>query len=230
MQLTCLGGTFNPADSSYDFSNADPRWDLTHWWGPMFAKDGVTPVPSEISQDYKSQGEYLPFLALPDYSTQDYGDEIGLYLVKWGGARCRKVQFDAKASGASYTDADFVIYRYADALLLSAEAHYRLGETGEALDLVNEVRARVNATPRTEINLQALLDERGLEMAWESSRREDQIRFGTWTEPTLNKYAGAPHANVAGPWVYDATGYTCVYAIPQSVLDLNSNLTQNPGF
>ena len=58
---------------------------------------------------------------------------------------------------AHYTNADFVVYRYADALLLAAEAQYRLGNISEALTLVNEVRNRVNAQPRETLTLQDYL-------------------------------------------------------------------------
>ena len=224
-----FGGTYDEATGEYDFSNADPRWDLSFWWGPLYGKDGQR-CPSAISEDYNPYGEYLPFDALPDYSVEDFGDLKGKYIVKWGGARLRKVAYDMSATAAWYSDADVVVYRYADALLLAAEAKYRLGDTGGALNLINTVRARVGATPRTTLDAQALLDERGLELAWESWRREDLIRFGEYTEATIDKYVGAPHANVAGEWSYDANGHTTVLPIPTDVLNLNTNLTQNPGY
>ena len=174
----------------------------------------------------------MPFEALPDYSVEDFGDLKGKYFVKWGGARLKKVQFDPASINRFKvdTDADIVVYRYADALLLAAEAYYRNGDSPTALSLVNQVRARVEATPRTTIDAQALLDERGLELAWESWRREDQIRFGTYTEATRDKYVGCPHANVSVAWTYDGNGHTTVLPIPQDVLNLNTNLTQNPGY
>jgi len=226
---TLFGGTHGADTKVYDFSAADPRWDLSFWWGPLYGSNGLR-VASGISEAFNPYGEYLPFDAKPDYSVEAYGDLIGKYIVKWGGARLRKIEFDKSASNATQTDADCVVYRYADALLLAAEAKYRLGLTADALALVNTVRARVNATPRTTIDLQAILDERALELAWEGWRREDQIRFGTYTEPTMDKYVGVPHANVAANWVYDAAGKTIVLPIPTTVLNLNTNLTQNVGY
>ena len=43
-------------------------------------------------------------------------------------------------------------------------------------------------------------------------------------------WVGCPHANVAGAWSYDADGHTIVLPIPQDILNLNSNLSQNPGY
>ena len=37
-------------------------------------------------------------------------------------------------------------------------------------------------------------------------------------------------ATGAGAWSYDATGYKLVFPIPQSVLELNTKLSQNPGY
>jgi hypothetical protein len=171
----------------------------------------------------------MPFEIRPHYDAGNYADDVGLYVVKWAGARVKKVEPD-KSDNAWRQNADMVVYRYADAMLLSAEAKYRLGDDAGALALVNEVRARVGATPRTTIGLQSILDERALELMWEPYRREDQIRFGTYTEQTRDKYVGAPAANTAGPWAYDASGYTVVFPIPNDAINLNSNLTQNPGY
>jgi hypothetical protein len=231
LECAYLFGGIKTGDQTYDFSNADPRWNMSFWWGPLYGKTGAR-VASGISEAYNPYGEYLPFDALPDYSTEAFSDLKGKYIVKWGGARLKKVQFDPGSINMFKvdTDADIVVYRYADALLLAAEAYYRNGDAANALALINQVRARVNATPRTSVDAQTILDERGLELAWESWRREDQIRFGTYTEATRDKYVGCPHANVSVAWSYDADGHTTVLPIPQNVLNLNTNLTQNPGY
>ena len=125
---------------------------------------------------------------------------------------------------------DLVIWRYADALLLKAEAEYRLGNTAAALALVNEVRERVKAAPRTSLTLNDILDERMLELAWEGTRRQDQVRFCTFTQPTVDRYVGVWHNASAGDYNNDTRGYTCVYPIPYAVLNLNPKLKQNPGY
>ncbi|WP_434088643.1 RagB/SusD family nutrient uptake outer membrane protein, partial [Acinetobacter baumannii] len=74
-----------------------------------------------------------------DYDVTSYSDPKGLYIVKWAGARVKKLELDKTDKNtmwAHYTNADFVVYRYADALLLAAEAQYRLGNISEALTLV----------------------------------------------------------------------------------------------
>jgi hypothetical protein len=150
--------------------------------------------------------------------------------VKCAGARFKKYEFDRSTTINECINNDLVIWRYADALLLKAEAEYRLGNTGAALELVNQVRNRVNAEPRTALTLNDLLNERMLELAWEGTRRQDQVRFCTFTQPTADRYVGVWHNASAGDYNNDTKGYTNVYPIPYAVLNLNTNLKQNPGY
>ncbi|MBR4167525.1 MAG: RagB/SusD family nutrient uptake outer membrane protein, partial [Bacteroidales bacterium] len=184
-----------------------------------------------VSEDKYPEGIYIGYEARNDFSTDDYSDPWGLYLVKWAGVRIKKYEYDPTTSGQNYFNADRVIFRYADMLLLAAEAQYRLGKKAEALALVNQVRARVGVDALTDITIKDILDEKLREEIWETmGRRGDQVRFGTYTEADEDKYQGVKHAIVASDWVYDATGYTTVFPIPVSVISLNSNLTQNPGY
>ncbi len=73
---------------------------------------------------------------------------------------------------------DIVLFRYADALLMKAEAKVRNGEDGS--QELNAVRARVGM-PAREATLDNILEERLLELVWEGWRRQDLIRFGKFT-------------------------------------------------
>ena len=97
----------------------------------------------------------------------------------------RFVKFEFKNGIAHHADSDFPIYRYADVLLMKAEARMRQnGGTADAvaLDCVNQVhtRAGLPAYTASQLTYNELLDERGRELAWEGHRRDDQIRFGTY--------------------------------------------------
>ncbi|MBO4435108.1 MAG: RagB/SusD family nutrient uptake outer membrane protein [Bacteroidales bacterium] len=99
------------------------------------------------------------------------------------GARFVKFEFDTGI--AHHADSDFPIYRYADVLMMKAEALMRQNggvATQEVLDLVNPIhtRAGLPAYTAATLTLDELLDERGREFAWEGHRRDDQIRFGTY--------------------------------------------------
>lgn len=120
-----------------------------------------------------------------------------------------------------FTDDDgpnnWVVFRYADVLLMLAEA---LGETGEAYDLINMVRVRAGLgtidgnTPGSFQD--KLLQERRVELAFENHRWADLLRFGQ---------AEAVMAAQGKP-----TGGKLLFAIPQREMDLNSNFIQNPGY
>lgn len=65
---------------------------------------------------------------------------------------------------------NIMIYRLAETYLLGAEAHMMLGNTSKGLEYLNTVRNRANAASITEIDLQAVLDERARELAFEGQR------------------------------------------------------------
>lgn len=120
---------------------------------------------------------------------------------------------------------DVPIFRYADILLMKAEAILR-GATptnGETpMSLINQIRAYVNAPALTAApTLQDLLDERAREFADESWRRNDLIRFGKFEE----KWGFRD--------LYTA-GYTekfrRIFPMPTTVLNLNTIWKQNPGY
>lgn len=216
------------------FECADPRFATSFFYGSCSV--GGTEVGSGVSADKWPKGFYIGYAAKNDYSTEDYSDPWGLYIVKWGGVRIRKYEYDPTTSGQNYFNADRVIFRYGDMLLLAAEAQYRLGETTKATDLLNEVRERAftsdtAAVAVKDMSLQKILDEKIREEIWETmGRRGDLVRYGLYTEANEDKYLGVKRAPVSADWEYDADGYTCVFPIPVDVLNLNKNLSQNPGY
>lgn len=206
----------------YGTANPDPRLKLNFYTDKDYmeetgkaVEDGATDKPLE----------YMPLAVKVDFTAAD-----DPHAMKCSGARMKKYEFDKSTTQQYSFNNDLVIWRYADALLLKAEAEYRMGNKAEALTIVNEVRGRVAATPRTELTLNDILDERMLELAWEGVRRQDQIRFCTFTEPTADRFKGVTHNASAGDYNDDTQGYTMVFPIPYAVLNLNKKLGQNPGY
>ena len=206
----------------YGTANPDPRLKLNFYTDKDYmeetgkaVEDGATDKPLE----------YMPLAVKVDFTAAD-----DPHAMKCSGARMKKYEFDKSTTQQYSFNNDLVIWRYADALLLKAEAEYRMGNKAEALTIVNEVRGRVAATPHTELTLNDILNERMLELAWEGVRRQDQIRFCTFTEPTADRFKGVTHNASAGDYNDDTQGYTMVYPIPYAVLNLNKKLGQNPGY
>jgi hypothetical protein len=139
------------------------------------------------------------------------------------GARFKKFEFEAGINQDMSND--FPVFRYADILLTKAEALVRDNKPGDAVDLYKLVRERagLNADNGGEWGVADLtednmLAERGRELAWEVSRRQDLIRFGKWNDQWQFK---------------DATPgqeYLSLFPIPQPQIDANSKLEQNDGY
>lgn len=142
----------------------------------------------------------------------------GSLYVKTAGARMAKYEVDRTShSDGRQPDNDIVLFRYADALLMKAEAKVRNGEDG-SLEL-NEVRGRVGM-PHREATLDNILQERLLELVWEGWRRQDMVRFGIY-HTSYDQRTQLPE---------EKSGYTTVFPIPQRSIDLNPRLKQNVGY
>lgn len=124
--------------------------------------------------------------------------------------------------------------RGADILLLKAEAFAHNNQLTEAVAIVNEIRARVNL-PELDLSkagsqeqvLDAILNERRLELALEGQRLFDLIRFGKLME-VMNGIDSRDEGRIrqARPFVPEHR----LMPIPQTALDKNANLVQNPGY
>ncbi len=137
--------------------------------------------------------------------------------VAWREAGARIAKFEFEIGGQPNMSNDFPVYRYTDVLLMKAEALWRQNPgDAEALDLVNQVRARAGVSDFTELTAENLLAERGREMFVECHRRSDQIRFGVFDDEWW--------AKPASPMGRD------LFPIPRNQIDANPNLNQNPGY
>ena len=145
------------------------------------------------------------------------------------GARSQKWLPAAPANGGGSSN-DFAIYRYADILLMKAECLLRTnGSNSDANSLVAQVRVRagLSALPAP-LTLKNVYDERGFELTWEGFRRQDMIRFGTFTQQHGGGFAlDGKTLNVVVPAVDD---HFKLFPIPTNAMNTNSLLKQNPGY
>ena len=134
------------------------------------------------------------------------------------------------ADGWASTDNEILI-RLADIILLKAEALNQLGQTAQAIPLINAIRARVNLAPTTASTQSdvaaAILLERRLELSLEGHRWNDLLRAGAQYTITLMNGQVDPSGN---PLNYNVTQNLLLYPIPLSEIQLDANLAQNPGF
>lgn len=119
------------------------------------------------------------------------------------------------------SDVDFPVLRYADVLLMYAEAVNEIGFNAEAVGYVNDVRARAGlpkttATDQSSLRL-AIENERRWEFVFESQRWFDLVRTGRYVEIMKSKNLNVNDFNI-------------LFVIPQREIDLNPSLIQNRGY
>jgi len=189
-----------------------------------------------------------PLLGDPDGKPLNFGNmgtgrpqlhELGPQALRQDGVRIGKWEIGMGSIPGSMSN-DYAVFRYADVLLMKAEALFRQGSAGEALTLVNQIRARAGVADLTTLDGVVsfdidddnqvipggeLFNEIGREMFAENHRRQDLIRWGMWTD--LEKWL-LPFYNVGDTYVTD--DYTTLYPVHRDKLDANPNLTQNPGY
>ena len=149
----------------------------------------------------------------------------------------------------SRTDANYPFLRYADVLLILAEASNELnGPTQEAVDALNMVRTRNNATPRAYEQFEegstvrvdgvsipvspkatlrsSIIEERAMELALEGDRRWDLIRWGIYL-PAMNAIGGTDEPGN----VKERSEKHLLFPIPTLEVLTNKAITQNnPGW
>ena len=188
----------------YGEADQDTRFEKNYWSGEV-----IGPNSDRITDRLGNPLIYYPLEVSLDLSNSPY--------METAGARMRKYEIDRFATNdGKLMDNDIVLFRYADVLLMIAEAKVRKGEDGQPyFDLVRK-RSSMHTLPAT---LDNILNERMIELAWEGWRRNDMIRFGVYK----STYAGADEVD-------ESDRHTIVFPIPNDVLSLNTNLHQNPGY
>ena len=161
-------------------------------------------------------------------------DNVFTFLQGYAVTKYRNVtSTGSSGSDAEYVDTDFPMFRYADVLLMYAEAVLRGGSGGDettALEYINDIRDRAYGDASgniaaSDLNLDFLLEERGRELYWEAHRRSDLRRFGKLTDASyLWPWKGATAEGIG----VDEKFNFC--PIPASDINSNPNLVQSTGY
>lgn len=212
-----------PLDPRIDFTVGRRGIDL-NGYGPNAGKDNVRAAFGDISG---------PFVAKKNFYTA--GDATNIGTGGWGEQR----------SGINYH-----IIRYADVLLMAAEAAVETGNLEKARGYVNQVRQRAINSPRADSSPNYVIDtynsswtdaavarkavrfERRLELGMEGQRLFDLRRWGNFVD-VMNAYIANEARTIAnyGQKSQAAQSKHMMLPIPLNAIDTSEgNLTQNPGF
>ena len=143
-----------------------------------------------------------------------------------------------------YGPTDFVLIRYADVLLMWAEALNEQGLTSDAMAKVNEVRARAGAALLQDANSslptfvsgqvdlrERIRNERRVEFPNEGINFFDEMRWKSWKDKVF--YAGNGVKQIWGKVVYAYSfkgDYLYNWPVPAVEIERNPNLVQTPGW
>jgi starch-binding outer membrane protein, SusD/RagB family len=206
--------------------------------GYQYLADGKTQVSDDGADGADPDGKPLNFGNMFHPGVPQI-NELGPQAWRQSGVRIGKWEYEI--GGTSDMSNDYSVFRYADVLLMKAEAEWRLVPTDpDALIQVNLIRQRAGLNGLTTLDGKLsfdlagavvsggeLFNERGREMVFEHSRRQDLIRFGLWDQ--VNKWV-LPHHNTTDVTDAKTGAYLTLYPIPKPKLAANPNLVQNPGY
>jgi len=152
----------------------------------------------------------------------------------YGVASVRKFDDPASLFSTNSSTRDVVLARVGETYLVAAEAYFKAGNSGKALERINEVRRRA-ALPgydlqisESDLSIDFILDERGRELAGEYHRWMDLKRTGK-----LIEYCVKYNPEITGEDFFKGTDgqNKILRPIPRDAIDLNhADVQQNPGY
>lgn len=252
-------------------------------WGTYIG--GLVDAPSTSADANSVMGRAaVNFRVIPEwkkfFDEKDERRDIAIctYTWKWNAALQTHEKVESSASNwtpgkwrrewmpigykePNYTDVNFCLLRYADVVLMAAEAYNEIGNTPKAWELLNSVRRRAGATEITSANYASLLKapkvfnldfindeeekgkfhtalywERGFELAFESQRKYDLIRWGIMKE-AVQLFGEKTQLNTSTRVTYPAgtnfqKGKHELLPIPEDEIQINYKLEKknNPGY
>jgi hypothetical protein len=258
--LSFIASTFEHRDGSLpDLSTStltSKQWTLDELWGNMeprfFASVYTYGTPWQGStidwhKALKVNGQYLSdqnaaYQGVPHVGlqSQKQGPYTSFGVLKYLDENKNNMSADFASSQ------DWIVFRYAEILLNHAECSFKLGKTGEALNMVNLLRERAGVKTRDNITFGLIQKERKVELAFEGSRYWDLRRWRIATDiltkretglryildfatkklelQILEKVDGGPNVSA----VFEPHHY--YLPITKARTQQNTNLEENPGY
>lgn len=208
-------GFFNPRKSLYD---------------AFVEREGANGYRLTQTMRTAAQMEAIGVKVLPGESIT--GNE-GYFVWK---SRLLKEDNVSPGSQPWFVWTNYRIMRYAEVLLLAAEAHVQGGDKGKALDYINRIRTRAKLAPLGSVTLDDVKKEKRLELCLESVRFQDLVRWGD-AETVLAEQGKQIPAftgmEVDYRWSNPTYGFKAKHKllpIPRKEMELNPNMTQNEGW
>lgn len=218
-------------DTEYDFWGNNPQssW-LSTFMGPrnsdfVAGSYGWNQPTEEFVNQYE-QGDKRKDLTVFYAGCPDFDGKAYKSSFSNTGYNVRKFLVSKTVSPEYNTSAaNFVVYRYADILLKKAEALNEMGHPDQAAAPLNIVRKRAGLAAVSDLTQEAMrekiIHERRMELAFEGHRWFDMIRVNNG-EYAIQYLKSIGKSNV--------NKNRLLFPIPQTEMDANTLMTQNPGY
>ena len=216
----------NGKESVFEIQYTDAITDLGSAYANLFAPTGSTELTNGVGKTLNRNLPTDEFVSA--YDSNDKRKEVSIGTTSQGIYYCKK--FVKAPVLENQSDANFIVLRYTDVLMMYAEAlnEIKYIADGEAFNYLNMIRTRagLKAYTSTEIKNQnefreAILNERRFEFAFENQRWFDLVRTGKAVEIMNRTMEGD----------YQIDNHNLLYPIPQTQRDIVPGvLTQNPGY
>jgi len=213
-------------------NDAMPNWYMQHLFPGDYAKGNAGSKVIERGGGW--YGYAMPWDVYDKYEVGDLRTNtiITEYEADWGGMVDRNSSWFKGAIPLKYTGIqgngpsyaiDWVVFRYADVLLLVSEAINEQRGPNDAYQFVNQVRERAGVAPWSGMTKEqfrdAILEERGKELFGEGVRRQDLIRHGKCIEKAIER------------GVTNAKPHHVLFPIPEDVIIEGEGVVkQNNGY
>ncbi len=215
-----------PVNPDNPFENKDPRWGyIVFYTGQPIGNSTYNSWPDSPTPDRVSSTEF---------STLN-----GYNLKKW-------IDYESFSENPNLGDINMILMRYADVLLMYAEAKIELNDIDQSVyDAINDIRQRptvnmpVITAGKTQDELRDIVrDERVKELAFEGLRIYDinrwkigEVKAGLlqgmhYKDATTGEWKILDYGSVAS--FNEARDYC--WPVPQAEMDINDVITQNPGY
>ena len=162
---------------------------------------------------YGSEGVFL-------YKNQSFKSDL---VIDFSGFQC--FQFT-----------DLKVMRYAEVLLMAAEAQLQAGNSSKALDYVNQIRQRAKENLLSSVSLDDIKNEKRFELCNEAVRYQDLIRWRDADKAMKEQGKEIPVFSTTGvEWQYKNQNYgfkerNWLLPIPLKEIELNPNMQKNAGW
>lgn len=236
-----------PTESGKFMGRANAMFRVVPEWKDFFEENDVRRDVMVCTYSYSWDAEVY------NHKKVEQKNQKNWYPGKW-----RREWMPMGYADPNSTSVNYCMLRYADVVLMAAEAYNELGETSVAWDLLNSVRERAGATKITSDNYSTLLKspkvynldfiddsdevgrfrtalywERGFELAFEGQRKYDLIRWGILKEALVlfgDNTNSQVNSYVAGKNFQK--GKHELFPIPEDELQINYKLDNqnNPGY